>query len=316
VALQVAENLTGAELLAWRRTMLAEGGEAASFDWLLDLAAGLSVSARQHLWLDPERSVVMRCSCEHLAGLWRRHLREHTPLQYLVRLCPWRDLELQVAPGVLIPRQETEQLVDLALELMAQQVPDSPAHLLRWADLGTGSGCLAVALARALPTSAGVAVDCSSAALLQARANLLAAGVADRVDLQLGSWWSPTAACCGAFDLVVSNPPYIPSSLLDSLDPVVRLHEPWLALDGGEDGLDALRLIAAGAASGLAPGGWLLLEHHYDQSERVQALLAGAGLEQVASFADFQGHGRFSCGRRPQPARSSPQVSRAVSPCR
>jgi len=149
VALQVVENLTGSELLAWRLTMLAEGGEAASFDWLLDLAAGLRGPERQHLWLDPERAVVLQCSCEQLAGLWRQHLREHTPLQYLVGLCPWRDLELQVAPGVLIPRQETEQLVDLALELMAQQAArfpspppalGRPGHRLRMSGGGPGQG--------------------------------------------------------------------------------------------------------------------------------------------------------------------------------
>jgi len=289
------ETLSGTALLAWRRSQLAEGGHAADFDWLLDLAGGLDAQARRRLWSDLERPVSLRRSPPALAALWRRHLRDHTPLQYLVGLCPWRDFELGVGPGVLIPRPETELLVDLAIAALA---PRPPKAQLRWADLGTGSGCLALGLARAFPASSGLAVDCSPEALLQAEANLRAAGLWERVHLRQGSWWVPLQPWWGQLDLVVSNPPYIPSSLLMGLDPVVRLHEPWLALDGGEDGLNALRAIAAGAVTALAAGGLLLLEHHHDQSEPVRALLVAAGLEQVVSFQDLEGHGRFSGARR------------------
>lgn len=307
VPLQAVNTLTGAELLDWRRRLLDEGGDAASLDWLLDLAGGVDGPARVRLRLEPQRPVALRCRLDQLAGLWRQHLRQHTPLQYLVKLCPWRDLELQVGPGVLIPRPETEQLVDLALELIAPEASEAPGpnpaqpscRPLRWADLGTGSGCLAVALARAFPAGRGVAVDCSSEALSQARANLQAGGVSDRVTLHQGSWWSPLGGCPAGLDLVLSNPPYIPTSLIDTLEPVVRLHEPRLALDGGDDGLKSLRLIAAGADDHLAPGGWLVLEHHHDQGESVQALLRAGGLEQVASFLDLEGQTRFSGGRRP-----------------
>ena len=350
-----SHDISAAELLAWRRSLLSlEGcgdGAAAGLDWLLDLAGGLSWPALQALWLHPERRVQLRCSLAELEHLWDRHRLDAEPLQYLVGLCPWRDLELSVAPGVLIPRQETEQLVELALTL----APAAPAgRPLCWADLGTGSGCLAVALARALPHSAGLAVDASPEALRQASANLSAllppgsllaglesfplqtastgaspTGSAARstaaptagstrtatdpmavgVRLRQGSWWQAIEPWWGRLDLVVSNPPYIPTAVLAGLEPVVRDHEPALALDGGADGLDAIRRIAAGAEAGLAAGGVLLLEHHHDQSQAVLALLAAAGLEDCRAHRDLEGVLRFASGRRPCHATSSGAAS-------
>ena len=235
--------------------------------------------------------MVLACELPGLETLWHRHLQTHEPLQYLVGRCPWRDLELAVAPGVLIPRQETEILVEWALELA------SPRPAL-WADLGTGSGCVALALARAWPGSRGWAVDRSSEALRQAAFNLEQAGAGGQVQLLEGSWWEPLRAWWGQLALVVSNPPYIPTAVWAQLDPLVREHDPALALDGGRDGLDALRLLAEGAPSALAPGGLLVLEHHHDQSDAVLDLLAMAGLEQVQRHADLEGKWRFASARR------------------
>ncbi|WP_255101489.1 peptide chain release factor N(5)-glutamine methyltransferase [Synechococcus sp. L2F] len=289
-------RLSGKELWPWRREQLRLGGVAADFDWLLDLAGGVDGRCRHRLRLEPELSVDLRCSLGEIERLWRRHLSEHIPLQYLVGLCPWRDLELVVGPGALIPRQETEWLVELALELAGALAPGWPR---RWADLGCGSGCLAVALALAFPEAQGWAVDCSPEALHHTHNNLQRARVQGRVAQLEGSWWDPLQAVWGQLDLVVSNPPYIPSAEVSQLDPVVRWHEPHLALDGGADGLDAVRLIAAGALQALAPGGWLLLEHHHDQSSAVCALLSAAGLEAVVAHKDLEGHFRFAQGRRP-----------------
>ena len=280
-------QLDGEQWLAWRRRQLALGGSPAAFDWLVDLAGGLSWQRQQQLRLHPQQPVRLTCGLHRLEALWRRHLETAEPLQYLVGRCPWRDLELAVGPGVLIPRQETELLVELALAL----APASPA---RWADLGTGSGCLALALALAWPLSRGMAVDRSPAALQQAVHNLEQGGVSERVQVRQGSWWQPLRPWWGALELVVSNPPYIPTAVWAGLDPVVREHEPALALDGGVDGLDALRTIVAGAAVALAPGGLLLLEHHYDQSDAVMALLTEAGLKQVQSHVDLEGQRRFA----------------------
>ncbi|MBD2424345.1 peptide chain release factor N(5)-glutamine methyltransferase [Cyanobium sp. FACHB-13342] len=285
-------RLNGEQWLAWRRQQLARGGSSTDFDWLVDLAGGLSWQQQQQLRLHPDQPVVLTCDLPGIETLWQRHLQTHEPLQYLVGRCPWRDLELAVGPGVLIPRQETELLVEWALELA------SPRPAL-WADLGTGSGCVALALARAWPGSRGWAVDLSAEALRQAAFNLeQAGGGGAQVQLLAGSWWEPLRAWWGQLELVVSNPPYIPTAVWANLDPVVREHEPALALDGGSDGLDALRLLAEGAATALAPGGVLVLEHHHDQSDAVLDLLAMAGLEQVQRRADLEGKRRFASARR------------------
>ena len=282
-------------LLAWRRQQLQDGGNPSDLDWLLDLAGGVRWTLLQQLRLKPDQSVTLRCSLPELEELWRHHRLHQTPLQYLVGVCPWRDLELQVGPGVLIPRQETELLVELALEHAqgGENAPSSP-----WADLGTGSGCLAVAMARALPKSRGYAVDASEAALTQAAINLEQHQLSKRVSLHQGSWWEPLQAQWGQLQLVLSNPPYVPTAVWQELEAVVRNHEPSLALNGGGDGLDAIRTIASGARQALAPGGWLLMEHHHDQSQAVGQLLAQAGLINIQNHADLEGTLRFTSAQR------------------
>ena len=134
-------TLSGEQLLGWRRLMLAipsnGHGQAADLDWLLDLAGGLCWRQLQELRLHPQRPVRLERPLGELESLWRRHRSSGEPLQYLVGLCPWRDLEIAVAPGVLIPRQETELLIDLALELLPAPATDAP---VLWADLGTEIG--------------------------------------------------------------------------------------------------------------------------------------------------------------------------------
>lgn len=292
----MVSTVAAAELLAWRREQLQAGGEASALDWLIDLEGGLSWQTLQQLWLHPERSVELAAPLSRLEQLWQHHLQSKTPLQYLVGRCPWRDLELAVQPGALIPRQETELLVDLAEVLV--ELPESGTPL-RWADLGTGSGCLALALARAWPESEGWAVDQSADALALAKRNLGGDPLGQAVQLRHGSWWEPLGDCLGSLNLVVSNPPYIPTDVWRALDPQVRDHEPELALHAGSDGLDAIRAIAQGAAAALAPGGWLLLEHHHDQSEATMELLRQSGLNNAAAHFDLEGVKRFACAQRP-----------------
>ncbi|MBW0168403.1 MAG: peptide chain release factor N(5)-glutamine methyltransferase [Vulcanococcus sp.] len=296
----MANTVAAAELLHWRRTQLAAGGQPSQLDWLLDLEGGVRWQTLQQLRLYPDRPVSLAAPLTRLAELWQEHLQQGTPLQYLVGRCPWRDLELEVAPGALIPRQETELLIDLTAELIP---PTDPArdgsNPGLWADLGTGSGCLALALARAWPGSKGIAVDQSPQALALAERNIKVHQLEGAVELRQGSWWEPLADCAGTLALVVSNPPYIPTAVWAQLEAGVRDHEPSLALDGGADGLDAIRRIAAGAIRHLAPGGWLLLEHHHDQSSAVLALLRAAGLEQVQAHRDLEGVWRFASGQRP-----------------
>ena len=167
-----------------------------------------------------------------------------------------------------------------------------------WADLGTGSGALALALAAHWPQWQGHAVDCSAAALALARRNLARWAPGADWNLYQGCWWDPLRPWWGHLDVVVCNPPYIPELVVDQLDPVVRDHEPRLALDGGSDGLQSCRTVVAGAAVALAPGGWLLLEHHHDQSDAVLSLMAKAGLIDARSEKDLQGIRRFAVARR------------------
>ena len=284
-------TLTGTELLQWRRRQLARGGTAADLDWLIDLAGGIPWASLQRLLLDPSRTIAMVQSLDVLTQLWERHLQEHVPLQHLVGLCPWRDLLLESSPAALIPRQETELLVDLALSHFKAAPPG------RWADLGTGSGAIAVSLALAWPTALGHAVDLSCDALCLAARNFKRCAPNHNCSLHLGSWWIPLKNWWGTLDLVISNPPYIPISVVHGLESVVRDHEPHLALSGGEDGLDAIRALVDGAPKGLAPGGWLLLEHHHDQSALVMQLMRDAGLVEVSAAADLEGTRRFALAR-------------------
>lgn len=297
---QTQPTLTGHALLRWRRQQLQAGGNAADLDWLLDLEGGVAWRDLQRLRLSPEQSVTLATPLGAIAALWQRHRATGEPLQYLVGRCPWRDLELAVGPGVLIPRQETELLVEIAQERMGRAAGNGSPGL--WADLGTGSGCLAAALARCWPSSQGWAVDQSSEALALAAQNLRGLGLEARVMLCQGSWWAPLRPQWGRLELVVANPPYIPDAVWSQLDPVVRDHEPRLALSSGADGLEAIRTIAAGAAAALAPQGWLLLEHHHDQSPAVLALLQNGGLQAVAAHRDLDGVARFASAQKPATA--------------
>ena len=289
---------SGQELLTWRRRQLLRGGRAVDLDWLLAMEANLSWAELQRLRILPESIASLASTLQHLEKLWEVHLQNHVPLQHLVGRCPWRDFDLRISSAALIPRQETELLIDFALDCLQDPRSAGCASAGRWADLGTGSGALAVALARALPGWDGHAVDLSDAALEVARINLNALTTSLRWQLHQGSWWDPLEPWWGQFDLVVANPPYIPSKVVDGLDPLVRDHEPRQALCGGEDGLDGCRAILELAPQALSPGGWLLLEHHHDQSDQVLDLISSAGLVQSRARSDLSGVKRFAIARR------------------
>lgn len=212
------------------------------------------------------------------------------PVAYLIGSRGFYGLDLTVSPAVLIPRPETELLVEAALERL-------PKKTCRVADLGTGSGAIALALANELkierPDAQVVAVDASPEALAVAQENARNLNLA--VDFRLGDWCSGLAD--EMFDLIVSNPPYIREDDVHLAQGDVRF-EPALALASGADGLDAIRAIIACAPAHLKPGGWLLFEHGYDQAEAVAGLLRAAGWLAVESLIDLQGHARVTLGRR------------------
>jgi release factor glutamine methyltransferase len=221
------------------------------------------------------------------AALARRAAGE--PLAYVVGEKEFHGLALQLNSNVLVPRPETELLVDWALELLANGL----RHVAepKVVDLGTGSGAIALAVKHGHADAAVLATDVSPEALAVARGNAQRLGLA--VTLEAGSWWAAVAG--RRFHLGVSNPPYIAGG-----DPHLAAlrHEPALALTPGGDGLGALRCIAAGAHEHLETGGWLLLEHGHDQAETVQALLREHGLRAVETRCDLAGLPRCTGARR------------------
>ena len=284
--------ISGNKFLQWRKKMLLIGGRKVDFDWLLDIAAGVSWGKLQQIILNPEQRFFLEIPIDEIEFIWISHLKNQTPLQYLISKCPWRDLELEVSVDALIPRQETEFLIDCALEKV------SSLKCGRWADLGTGSGPLATALAKSLPKWKGHAVDISKDALQLAKRNLEANAPSSNVKFSLGDWWKPLKSWWGSFDLVLSNPPYIPSDLIRDLEPIVKNHEPHIALDGGSDGMFPSKQILIGANNGLASGGWLIMEHHYDQSEKIISLMKDIGMEEISYEKDLNGFKRYAICRK------------------
>ncbi len=210
------------------------------------------------------------------------------PLAYLLGEKEFRGLLLHVDPNVLVPRPETEVLVDWGLELLSGPLRERSPQ--RVADLGTGSGAIAIAVKRECPGAQVSATDASAAALGVASANADRLGTS--ISFAAGSWWH--ALDDAMFDLVLSNPPYVAAA-----DPhlAALLHEPLAALTPGGDGLAALREIIGGARAHLTSGAWLVVEHGYDQADAVQALLRAHGFSEVATRADLAGQPRCTGGR-------------------
>ena len=218
-----------------------------------------------------------------LAGLVQRRL-DGEPIAYIVGEREFFGLPFRVSPAVLIPRPDTELIVELALARLAPR-----ARLL---DMGTGSGAIAVALAHTRPDATVTALDVSDAALDIAQANAAANGA--RVRFLRSDWYAALGE--ERFDLIASNPPYIASGDRHLSEGDLRF-EPTGALTDHADGLSALRIIVDGACAHLEPGGWLLLAHGYDQAEAVRALLAARGFTEVQSWRDLAGIERVSGGR-------------------
>lgn len=249
------------------------------------LAAALG-KPRSYLHTWPERIVSSEAAQTYDGYLQRR--REGEPVAYILGQQGFWKIDLEVAPHTLIPRPDTELLVETALELQ----PALPARVL---DLGTGTGAIALALASERPAWQVTAVDRVPEAAALAERNRQRLGLAN-VRIQVSHWLEGLAD--ERFDLIVSNPPYIAASDPHLVDGDVRF-EPSSALVAGVDGLDDLRVIAVQAPSHLTPGGWLLLEHGYDQADAVQVLLRENGFVEVSSRIDLGGHQRITVGRLP-----------------
>ncbi|MEH2374289.1 peptide chain release factor N(5)-glutamine methyltransferase [Nostoc sp.] len=284
--------VSGLQLWQWRnaafKAAIATDVPPREVDWLLLEVAGLD---RLTLGLESFKNwpqIQLQLPLQELDKLWQRRLNERLPVQYIAGVTPWRQFKIAVSSAVLIPRPETESLIDLA-KAFASNISG------HWADLGTGSGAIALGLADVLPKATIHAVDYSLEALAIAQANADNLGFADRIKFYQGFWWEPLAFLKGQFSGMVSNPPYIPTSTLSSLQPEVVNHEPHLALDGGADGLDCIRHLIEISPSYLQPSGVWLIEMMAGQADTVRELLQNQGSYcKIQIHADLAGIERFA----------------------
>lgn len=273
----VAALVEGGEIASARKALALALRRAGSREAVFEARILIEDLAGEGPQLDAEAAARLR------DALARR--REGVPLWRLLGAREFWGLSFALSPGTLEPRPDSETLIEAALAHLATRRGEPLAVL----DLGTGTGCLLVAALSEFPQAKGTGVDLSQDALATARLNAERNGVAARASFLHSDW---DAAVVGRFDLVLSNPPYIPSPEIAGLDAAVREHDPLLALDGGADGLDAYRLLARRLPALLAPGGLAVIEIGAGQAGDVMALMAAEGLAHLESRRDLGGHER------------------------
>jgi len=266
-----------AEALRDGTTRLAAAGvDSALTDARLLLMAALGCD-RTSLLSRAAEALPPEAAARYADSLARRAARE--PVSRILGHREFWSLDFALGPATLDPRPDSETLVEAALAA----APDRPLRVL---DLGTGTGCLLLAVLHDRPAAFGIGVDRSEAAARIARDNAYALGLADRAAFLVGDW---ATALAGRFDLILSNPPYIPEADITALEPEVRDHDPRLALSGGTDGLDAYRALAAALPELLVPGGTAVVELGIGQAADVAALFGGAGLDITGTPHDLAG---------------------------
>ena len=271
----------GAALSAAAATLAAAGIPDPRFEARLLAAHALGVSAGTLIGHD-DRPVDPAAALRLDAMVARRAARE--PVAYILGRREFWSLDLAVTPATLIPRPDSETLVDAALASVADRA--APCRVL---DLGTGSGCLLLAVLSELPGATGLGIDIDAGAVAVARDNAARLGLAARASFRTGAW---AAGVDESFDMVLSNPPYIARAAIDALEPDVALYEPRRALDGGADGLDAYRAIVPDLPRLVRAGGIAVLEIGADQAAAVAALVDAAGLGPADVRRDLAGRPR------------------------
>jgi release factor glutamine methyltransferase len=291
------DQITGRALWAWRRwaVKIATDHQVSQreVDWLLKSVANLDSLTLRLESIAADRLIDISLPLDRLSELWIERVEQRKPVQYLVGMTSWRDFDLVVSPAVLIPRPETESIIDIALA-----TSNSIQQTGIWVDLGTGSGAIAIGLAKALPMVQVFAVDTSAEALAIATANAARLNVLNHINFSQGNWWSSLSQLKGKVAGMISNPPYIPSLEVLRLQPEVVNHEPHLALDGGLDGLDGIRILVDTAPEYLQPGGIWLIEMMAGQGAAVVKLLVQQGsYTEIEIIDDLAGLDRFVLAR-------------------
>ncbi len=294
----MTEKISGETLYSWRQWAIGlsqlNSIDVDEVDWLLQGLTSLDkLSLRLGSYRD-KQDILCQASIDQLTQKWQQRIDNRVPVQYLAGETPWRNFSLTVSSDVLIPRPETELIINLAKRLVEQSPIAGQIRTGHWADLGTGSGAIALGLAHGFPKAIIHAVDISQPALRIAQLNAEKNNLDHRILFSQGSWLSPLSAYKEKLVGIVSNPPYIPTQTVLSLQPEVVNHEPHLALDGGPDGLSSLKILVSGGANYLQNGGLWITELMAGQVETVAALLNRQGsYTHISIHQDLSGINRF-----------------------
>ena len=295
--------ITGAELYSWQQQakQLAQKNniDNSEVDWLLREFTPLSNLSLKLGDYREQQAVSSKISLATLTEKWNQRLYQRVPVQYLAGKTPWRNFSLTVTPDVLIPRPETELIIDIAQKL-AEQHPQKEQLLNgHWADIGTGSGAIALGLANQFPNAVIHAVDISEKAVAIAHLNAQQNNLAGRINFYHGNWLMPLSHLQSQLHAIVSNPPYIPTSIVRTLQPEVNRHEPHLALDGGADGLDSIRMLIKAGTTYLQANGIWIVELMTGQAEAIETLLkAQNSYTHIQIHQDLSGIQRFISARK------------------
>ena len=276
----------------WKQKQISKGGDNKNLNLLIDSLGGLSDRELNLIKIRSDSNVNLMIDLDLLESIWETHLNTSIPIQYLSGISFWRDLKLGVSNKVLIPRSETEIIIEIVSDLFKEKQKG-----IIFADLGTGSGAISIALALANPYWEGIATDIDKQALKIASTNFSKCSEQSNLRFYCGNWWEPLKNFKGVLDLAIANPPYIPNNVYEKLPIEVKNFEPKIALLGGEDGLDHIKEIIQYAPQYLKEKGWLLIENHFDQSGKVKKLFIENGFVAVKVLKDFSGIGRFTIGR-------------------
>ena len=280
------------ELFLWIKDIKNNKQGIDDFYLLLDLLGGISKSELLLLKINAQEKVNLNIDLFSLKKKWLEYIKLSKPIQYISGSSYWRNFKFELTNDVLIPRVETEQIVEIASNIF-----DYEDKKIIFADLGTGSGTISISLVVENSNWKGLATDIDINAIQVAQKNHKKICSESDINFYCGNWWEPLKKYSGRINLAISNPPYIPRSVYEKLPSSVKDFEPKIALYGGEDGLYHIQQIISEAPKFLVKGGWLILENHFDQSKKIKNLLRDYGFNSLKTINDTFGIGRFTIGR-------------------
>ena len=280
------------ELFLWIKDIKKNKQGIDDFYLLLDLLGGISKSELLLLKINAQEKVNLNIDLFSLKKKWLEYIKLSKPIQYISGSSYWRNFKFELTNDVLIPRVETEQIVEIASNIF-----DYEDKKIIFADLGTGSGTISISLVVENSNWKGLATDIDINAIQVAQKNHKKICSESDINFYCGNWWEPLKKYSGRINLAISNPPYIPRSVYEKLPSSVKDFEPKIALYGGEDGLYHIQQIISEAPKFLVKGGWLILENHFDQSKKIKNLLRDYGFNSLKTINDTFGVGRFTIGR-------------------